>query len=53
MMKSLKESGAYTLSEETRAALAKEFWAAWADDEETKAVIRRYYENLWIDIKLY
>ncbi|MBO5051544.1 MAG: threonine synthase [Clostridia bacterium] len=45
MMKSLKESGAYTLSEETRAALAKEFWAAWADDEETKAVIRRYYEK--------
>ncbi len=45
MMKSLKESGAYSLGEETRAALAKEFWAAWADDEETKAVIRRYYEK--------
>ena len=45
MMKSLKEEGAYTLDETTRAALSCEFWAAFADDSETQATIRSYYDK--------
>jgi threonine synthase len=45
MMKALKETGAYTLDGEAHAALLREFWAGWAGDAETQAIIRRYYEQ--------
>lgn len=45
MMRRLREEGVYSLEEKARAALGEEFWAAWADDAETRATIRRYYEQ--------
>ena len=45
MMQSLRETGVYSLDEKTRRALSREFWAAWADDLEIQAIIRRYYEQ--------
>ncbi len=45
MMRGLREDGVYTIDEQTRAALAAEFWAGWADSQETQAIIRRYYEE--------
>ena len=45
MMQSLREDGVYSLDEKTRTALSAECWAAWAGDDETQEIIRRYYEK--------
>ena len=44
-MRQLAEQGSYTISKELLADVQKTFWADWADDEATKATIRKAYET--------
>ncbi|MBQ8174392.1 MAG: threonine synthase [Clostridia bacterium] len=45
LMQDLKEKGMYQLEGDTLAALRAEFSAAWADEAETAAAIRSYFEK--------
>ena len=44
-MRQLAKQGSYTISKELLANIQKTFWADWADDEATKATIRKAYET--------
>ena len=45
LMRDLKEEGIYRLDADTLAAMRAEFSAAWADEAETAAAIRTYFEK--------
>ena len=44
-MQALKETGSYTVGEDLRQAVAKEFWAGSCDDARTFAAIRTRFEE--------
>ena len=45
LMKQLKEEGAYTVPETLKAAIQKEFWAAYCDDARAAEIIGRVYRE--------
>ncbi len=45
LMKQLKEEGAYTVPEALKAAIQKEFWAAYCDDARAAEIIGRVYRE--------
>ncbi len=45
LMKQLKEEGAYTVPDALKAAIQKEFWAAYCDDARAAEIIGRVYRE--------
>ena len=45
LMKQLKEEGAYTVPDALKAAIQKEFWAAYCDDARAAEIIGRVYRG--------
>ena len=45
LMKQLKEEGAYTVPDPLKAAIQKEFWAAYCDDARAAEIIGRVYRE--------
>ena len=45
MMAQLKETGRYDIGEAARNALEADFWADWCGEDETRAAIRRTFEQ--------
>ena len=45
LMKQLKEEGAYTVPDDLKAAIQKEFWAAYCDDARAAEIIGRVYRE--------
>ena len=45
LMKQLREAGAYTVPEALKAAIQKEFWAAYCDDARAAEIIGRVYRE--------
>ena len=45
LMKQLKEEGAYTVPDAMKAAIQKEFWAAYCDDARAAEIIGRVYRE--------
>ena len=45
LMKQLKEEGAYTVPDALKAAIRKEFWAAYCDDARAAEIIGRVYRE--------
>ena len=45
LMKQLKEEGAYTVPDALKAAIQKEFWAAYCDDARATEIIGRVYRE--------
>ena len=45
LMKQLKEEGAYTVPDDLKAAIQKEFWAAYCDDARAAEIIGKVYRE--------